>query len=352
MDLFQKKFFTKFKVKQYLPESTQLTFLKRLYRLLDNGYSLISALEAIKWDKSMEDTVVTITNHLKEGKHIDVAFHEATFHESIVSYLYFVRINGDLQKSITKCIEMFEQRITYKKKFSQVLRYPLILSIIFLTLLIFIKTSILPSFMDLFQMNLETSKTVLVSITIIDVAITLFIILICLFTIAVCFWIFFRHQLSIEQKINIYTKIPIYNYFLTLQTSFYFATHFSMFLKAGMSFKDILDHMGKQMKLPIIAFYAQRMTEQLGKGLYVTYLLESFPLLEKRVAQIFHKNNNDEALEQDLRAYADILAETFQTNMLRIMAFIQPVFFVVLACFIIFIYVTLMWPMFEFIQSI
>src|SRR5690625_5815365 len=78
------------------------------------------------------------------------------------------------------------------------------------------------------------------------------------------------------------------------------------------------------------------------KGIKVKILIKRFSLLEKRVAQIFHKNNNDEALEQDLRAYADILAETFQTNMLRIMAFIQPVFFVVLACFIIFIYVTLM----------
>src|SRR5690625_5630112 len=124
-----------------------------------------------------------------------------------------------------------------------------------------------------------------------------------------------------------------------------------MFLKAGMSFKDILDHMGKQMKLPIIAFYAQRMTEQLGKGLYVTYLLESFPLLEKRVAQIFHKNNNDEALEQDLRAYADILAETFQTNMLRIMAFIQPVFLFVLVCFFFLFFATLCCPLFDFFQS-
>src|SRR5690625_7074249 len=83
---------------------------------------MITGLETINLNKLMKDTFVTITNHLKEFKYIDVAFHEAKFHESIVSYLYFVRINGDLQKSITKCIEMFEQRITYKKKFSQVLR--------------------------------------------------------------------------------------------------------------------------------------------------------------------------------------------------------------------------------------
>src|SRR5690625_4709685 len=290
--------------------------------------------------------------HLKEGKHIDIAFHEANFHETIVSYLYFVRINGDLLNSIRKCIHMFEQRISYKKKFSQVLRYPLILSVIFLTLLIFIKTSILPSFIDLFQLNLETSKTVLVSITIIDISITIFIVLICSITMSVMIWTYFRHKLSIEQKINIYTKIPIYNYFLTLQTSFYFAIHFSMFLKAGMSFKDILEHMEKQVKLPIISFYAQRMTEHLSKGFYVTYLMESFNLFDKRLAQIFHKNNNDEAMEQVLQSYADILAETLENNMMRMITLIQPIFFIVLAIFIIFIYVALMWPMFELIQSI
>src|SRR5690625_1580573 len=254
MGLYLKRLFTKIKESQPLTESTQLIFLKRLHRLLDNGYPLINALEALKWDKSMIKTVNTITFHLREGKHIDIAFNEATFHETIVAYLYFTRINGDLQNSIKKCIHMFEQRISYKKKFTQFLRYPIILSIIFLTLLIFIKTSILPSFIQLFQLNVGSSKTVLISMSIIEGAITLFIVLIGLLAIIVCSWMYLRHKLSIEQKINIYTKIPIYKYFLTLKTSFYFAIHFSMFLKSGLSLKVILEHMEQQMKLPDIVF--------------------------------------------------------------------------------------------------
>src|SRR5690625_3502183 len=183
MGLFLKKIFTKYRQKQPLSEAVQLVLLKRLHRLLNNGYSLISALDALTWDKSMEKPVETIKYHLKAGDHIDVAFHKAAFHETIVAYLYFVRINGDLQNSISKCIHIVEQRLSYKKKFSQVLRYPLILCVIFLTLLFFIKTSILPSFMDLFQMNVERPTTVLVLISIIDVSITIFIVLIGLITI-------------------------------------------------------------------------------------------------------------------------------------------------------------------------
>src|SRR5690625_3586563 len=318
MGSFLKKHFTKIKKGSPLAESTQLIFLKRLHLLLDNGYPLIDALETLKWDKSMIKTVNTITFHLREGKQIDVAFNEATFHETIVAYLYFIRFNGDLQDSIKKCIHIFEQRLSYKKKFSQVLRYPLILSSIFLILLIFIKTSILPSFIQLFQMNVGSSKTVYISIFIIEGAITLFIAFLVILAIIFCCWMFLRHKLSIEQKIAIYTKIPIYKYFLTLQTSFYFAIHFSMFLRAGLSLREILEHMEKQKKLPIIAFYSSKMKVQLSKGLYVTYLLESFTLLEKQVVHIFYKNNNDEALEQDLRAYADIIAETIQHKLMRL----------------------------------
>src|SRR5699024_7294007 len=148
------------------------------------------------------------------------------------------------------------------------------------------------------------------------------------------------------------SKTPILNYFVKMKTSFYFANYFCTFLKVGMSFKDILNHMEKQKKLPIISFYAMQLKEYISRGYEMSEKINELVLLDKQLVEIFYKNINHQSLEQDLRSFANILYDTFQQKLLRMITLIQPVFFVILACFIIFIYATLMWPMFEFIKSI
>lgn len=350
MDTFLKRYIKIHNPK--LPKETQLLFLKRLNRLLKNGYPLLAALEIAKWDKQMVQPASIIILSLKNGKSIDVAFDKAHFHHSITSYLYFVKSNGDLQGSIEKCIEMYEHRMSYIKKFQQIARYPLILLFIFSLLLYFIKKSVLPSFADIFLTGSESSSTVGISILIIDFLGTLAITLIILLCIFFLIWNFTKQKVIIEKQIKFYYAIPIYRKFLKLQTSFLFATHFSNLLKTGMSFKEILQQMSQQKKLPIIAYYSQLMTAELNNGLHITNLISQFSLLEKQLTAIFQKNVDVHALEKDLTVYAELLMEEIERKTIKSITFIQPVFFIILASFILFIYVTLMWPMFQLIKTI
>lgn len=352
MASFLKKFIMNRPSRLKVKDETQLLFLKRLHRLLESGYSLLAALEVMKWDKLMYHIADKLILLLKRGYPIDKAFANVQFHGTIVSYLYFVRINGNLISSLDKSISMFEHRITYIKKFTQVIRYPIILFFVFIFLLLFLKQSVLPSFMELFQSSSDSSTTVLYSIVIIDIMSTIFIVCVMVVLLGTLFWHFYKRKVSTDKQISLYEKLPIYRSFKRMETSYYFATHMSMFLKAGLSIKDILKNMSEQEKLPILAYYAQLMTISLKSGYYIDHLLQSLSLMERQLATIFQKNNNTESLEQDLTTYADFLAENLEQKVLKIITFIQPVFFVTLACFIIFIYITLMWPMFQLIQNV
>jgi len=338
--------------KNKLPKETQLRFLKRLHRLITNGYPLLEALETLKWDKQLLPTATQLTDSLKNGVTIDLAFEKAMFHHTITSYLYFIRANGDLQGSIEKCIEMFEQRTNYTKKFQQIARYPLILFIIFSVLLYFIKQSVLPSFAEMFQTSSSASSTILVSIFTIDLLITLVIIIGILVLLAIPLWHLLKQRISIEQQIKIFQSIPIYRSYVKTQTSYFFAVHFSSLLKTGMSFKEILHHMANQQKLPIITHYASLIREELSRGLHITYLLSQFTFLEEQLASIFQKNADVNALEKDLSVYGELLMEDIEEKLMKSITFLQPVFFIILATLIVFIYVTLMWPMFELINTI
>ena len=338
--------------RKMLANPLQLRFLHLLHRLLTNGYPLLDAIETVKWNKELEKPATRILTCLKDGMSIDEAFDQAKFHPLITSYLYFVKGNGDLEGSIKKCAAMYEYRIKNTNKFQQAARYPLILLFIFSLLLYFIKQSVLPSFQDIFQASMSASSTVQVSIILIEMLTTITFVLIFVLGILLFVWLLTKGKLPIEKQLNVYRTIPLYRSFLKLQTSFYFATHFSSLLKTGMSFKEILDHMTRQKKLPIISYYAQQMTSELSRGVHIASLLTVFTFLEGQLTTIFSKNADAQALEKDLSIYAELLMEEIQRKIVKIITFVQPVFFTILAGFIIFIYITLMWPMFQLIKTI
>ncbi|MFD1850615.1 competence type IV pilus assembly protein ComGB [Oceanobacillus bengalensis] len=349
MDLSLKKFIQR---KQIIKKENQLRFLNLFLRLLKNGYPTLDALEAMKWDKSLLKPANEIIHALKAGETIDEAFEKAGFHPTITSFLYFVKVNSDLQGSIEQCIIMYKQRLTNTKKLQQILRYPLFLFIIFFLLIYFLNQTILPSFVDLFQGNEDSSSTVVLSMYIIDVVSTFLFILLLFVIVFIFVWKLIKQRIPIETQIKIYKQIPVYRKFITAYTSYFFATHFSSLLKTGMSIKEILHQMANQQKLPILSHYSFIMIERLTNGVHISGVISSFTLLEKPLTTIFQKNTDAYFLEKDLVVYAELQLEEIENKILRAITFIQPIIFIVLGIFVIFIYVALMWPMFQLMNTI
>lgn len=338
--------------KKVLPDEIQLRFLKRLARLLTNGYSMLEALEIIRWDKQLIKISEEIIYILKRGAPMDEAFEQAKFHHTITAYLYFVKDNGDILSSIRKCIVMYEDRLKYRKKLKEIIRYPFILLVIFSILLYFINQFVLPSFADIFQSNTAAASTIAFFMTLIE-SFTIFVV--CFGGIAfamMIIWQINKQKFRIQTQLVIYKRIPIYRQYLRLQTSFQFATHLSTQLKTGISLKDILYNMSRQKKLPIVAYYTSLMTNELNAGIPLFHLMSKLDLLEKQLTEIFQKNTNNHALEKDLEVYADILTDELQRKIMKAITLIQPIFLIIVACFVIFIYMTLMWPMFQLIKTI
>ncbi|MFB4166458.1 type II secretion system F family protein [Virgibacillus sp. JSM 102003] len=333
-------------------KEVQLRFLKRMERLLANGYPLISALEIINWDKQLKPISNSVISSLKSGTTLDRALEKENFNPIITSYLYFVRDNGNLQANVEKCISMYEQRVLYVKKFQESARYPLILLFIFSLLLYFVKQSVLPSFMDLFNNNTETTSTVMLSVAVIDLLVRFITVLALMTVLFLIIWHIVKHKVSVEKQIKFYRVIPIYYQYKRMQISFLFATHVSSLLKTGISIREILSNMSEQNKQPVLSHFALLMTKELSDGVYITSLLANLPLLDNQLSTIFQKNADVNALEKDLTIYAELQTEEIHRRTMKVITYLQPAFFIILASFIIFIYVTLMWPMFQLIKTI
>lgn len=334
-----------------LSEQIQLLFLKRLHRLLSNGYPLLDALEAVAWDKELASLANRFIQFLKAGERFDKVFEDTGFHPQISSFLYFTRANSNLIESLRKCIDMFEHRLKNTKKFKQIIQYPIILMLVFSFVIFFINHHVLPAFHSLLHSASGAQQTIAVLIFIMDFMQYLVIIIIAGGVIFTTIWHFLKKSIDIDMQLRIFNRIPIYRNFLRLQNSFQLAIHFSALLKAGLSLKEILQELSYQTKLPITAFYAKLITNDLNRGFHMSSLLAELTFIEKQLAVIFQKNTDNQALEKDLSLYSEMLMEEIQETIVKTITFIQPVFYIILAIFIVFIYISLMWPMFQLLNT-
>lgn len=329
----------------------QKQFLKRLIRLMDTGYSLLDSLEMIAWDKRFSSICHQLSLSLKEGNHIDEAFNNIGFASFIIEQLYFIRFNGDLITTLQKCYRAFVKRLEYQERFIKVIRYPAILLLIFTVLMYFMKNSVLPAFLKMFQHHAESKKTVSISLFLMNSLMTLIFILIILFTVSIVLWSFIKKNLPIQKQLKLFEYIPILRKFIEWRTSFQFATHIATLLNAGLSFNQVLHHLLTQEKLPILSYYANILTRELNEGQHISHILDTFKFIEKQIVYIFENQTEMTSLTKDLESYSDLLTDRIEHLVTKIITYIQPIFFGLIAIFIVLIYISLLFPMFQLLQT-
>lgn len=342
----------------FLKRSTALSldeqnkFLIRLTRLLDHHYTLLDALVAMQWNPKWEKPAREIIVTLKEGNSITIALEDAKFDPKIISFLFFAMAHGDIRKALKQSIELISQQLMLIQKFNQAMRYPLVLFIMFILLLYFIKTSVYPSFIQLFSSTTYTSDLTLFSIRLINVLFTMFAFGFLAICLCFIYWTIVKKSLTIETKLIFYKGIPFIKKFIQTHTTFLFSLHLSSLLQAGLSMKDCFEILSKQQQLPLLSYYCDILMKGLQRGQAISTILPSCTLLEHDISAIFQKNVTHDMLIKDLKMYADFLIELIEIKVKKIITRIQPIFFIVMALSIIFIYLSLLLPMFQLINTI
>ncbi|CQR46834.1 type IV pilin biogenesis protein [Paraliobacillus sp. PM-2] len=335
-----------------LTSNEQNSFLNRLTRLLEQDYPLIDALYAMQWNNQWKQPINQIIDALKEGKTIDTALEIANFDTKIISFLFFASAHGDMKKALKQSVLLLEKNSKLLVKFKQAIRYPTVLFMMFICLLYFIKTSVYPAFIQLFQSTTYISEFTLFSLQLINHFFHLFIFIICLSVIVSLSWFAIKRKCTIKTKITIYQRTPFVRTFIKLYITFLFSLHLSSLLHSGLSLKDSLKILTKQMHHQILSHYCQQLLEHFSNGQPMKTILPTLSLLHTDIDMIFQKNSNAEDIAVDLHGYADFLLEQIEHKTKKIISWIQPIFFIVMGISIIYIYFSLLYPMFQLIQTI
>ncbi|MBM7542414.1 competence type IV pilus assembly protein ComGB [Amphibacillus cookii] len=330
----------------------QIKLLNRLYRLLGHGYSLLDALDVLKRQKHWDEVIVYFQNELTKGKDFDCVLNDLVFDQRIVTFIYFASRHGNLIQTLQQAIQFITQQMDLRDRFKRAIRYPIFLITSFLIILFFVHSLVYPSFLQLYSTATHTSSFLLISIKVVDFIFSIFLLAGLMLLLVIFIWFSYRNKLSIKQKARLIRYFPMIKNYVKKQISFSLAIHLSSLLAAGLSLKDSLKIINDYKQHALLSYYCGFIVNGLEAGLTMGQAMHQHANFEHELTIIFEHNQSQHLLKRDLLSYSTFLLEDLQTNIKKIIRFIQPTVFTVIGISIILIYLSIMLPMLQLIQTI
>src|SRR5699024_9419994 len=119
----------------------------------------------------------------------------------------------------------------------------------------------------------------------------------------------------------------------------------------GLTMKDSLYIIRSQPYQDIVHYYASLISDHLAQGYHYSSILPQCTLLDHHLTRMMTKDRNQEQLLKELTMYAEHLLSSMEAYIKRWIHLLQPLILSVLAIFVVFVYLTLMLPMFDYLDS-
>lgn len=332
----------------------QAILLRQLADLLQKGYTLRRALEFVQlhMPAAKQEQLREAVLQLKTGQSLHDVFCGLQFHAEMLSYLFFAERHGDIVQALRQSSVLLERKQRRADKLKSALRYPLFLLTFFLGLVFLFNTVLLPQFSSLYTSVQAASGSVSIPLLILQALPKLCLILL---AIVVLGFVYFRlsfRRLPAEEQMKRLLRIPVARSCLRSLHSHSFSIQLSSLLQGGLSVLDALILMGQQQHQPFLQHEAAAIKHALAGGEGLEQQLQKRPYYEKELVYVVAHGQANGALAEELADYAEMALERLEAFIAAATAAIQPLCFLVIGLLVVLLYMAIMLPMFNMMQTI
>ncbi|UXR46499.1 type II secretion system F family protein [Staphylococcus simulans] len=346
---------SKIRNKKQISDKDQLILLNRLKILLDHGFTLIESFEFLNMhiDYKDKETRHTIIKSLKDGKNCHFILSFLNYPQTIVTQIYFSEKFGRLSDSLTESYTFLKQKCESKQRLIKTIQYPVILTGVFMCMLFGINYFILPEFQQIYTtMDIQLSPL----LKILNYTIQHFphIILSLIAFLSIIFLILFQYirKLPIEKRIKFIIKLPFINTYYKLFKTYQITNELSLFFRNGIVLQQISNIYTEQKVDLFLNYLGDFMIKNIEKGMRLPEILQAVGCFQEELIHFIEQGEKSGKIDIELSIYAQILLSQIERQMNKQIKFIQPVIFLLLGFLIISLYLVIMLPMFDMLQSI
>lgn len=340
-------------ISKILDEENKIYFIQRLSELIEHGYMLEDSIEFLlfQYDVSLEK-IDRLKLELSHGKKLSDLLRYLGYSTFVTSKMEFAEDYGSIEDMLLEIENYLRIKKEQKEKVIKTLRYPLILTIALITLIMVFNLLVIPQFE-----NIYTSSSIKMDIqTILLIKIIYYtpkiISIIVILSIIVLVYMIYIKKYRKNIFLNTLMYIPKIRVYARLYYSYKFTLELSLFLMSGFSLKTALEVIIEENYDYYLTYFSKKIMRDLDKGLSFEEAIASIKFFDKSVEKFVIHGINNGLIDRELKLFSELMLDTFLTSLDKMLRKFQPVLFAILAFVIIGLYMVILMPIFNMASSL
>ena len=337
-----------------------VVFTRQLSTLLDAHVAIDKAISSLA--KQTENTVLKsaleeITSDIQEGLSFSqaIAKHPNIFDDFYVNMIRSAEISGRIEQTVDYLADYLEREWALSKKLVNALIYPVFVVVLFIVVVLIATVVVVPQLSFLFaesNVSLPWMTKILIGLG------HLIIywgwgILILLLILSFLFWRYFQTEEGKTVVDEIKLKIPIIDLLLKKIYIARFTEGAAVLIRGGISVPTSLEMAGKITANYIYRAIAFELADGVRRGESLSDILEKYPdYFPPLVVQMVSVGEVSGKLDELLEKIASFYKQEIELRLSTIDEMLQPVLIVILGVFVGFLVASILFPIYNLIQSI
>lgn len=334
-------------------------FCKQTHAMLKAGVTIVNILEILKQqteNKKLREHIRLMHDELKKGSTFSEALQQrkGAFPGIFIGMVEAGELSGNIDVIMDRLSKHYEKEYKIENKIKSAMTYPMILSFVCTAVVIFLLTSIMPTFIEMYvSSGVSLPKLTMMMINIGN--------LIKRFWLLIVLWIFaFTFIISYILKIPkikikkdyIKLKIPLVKNLIIKVAASRFSRTLSTLLGSGATLLNALDTVSGVTGNLYVCNKILEIKEDVRRGLPLSVLLQQQRIFPPMVYYMIKIGEDSGSIEEVLDKTADFYDEEIETAIQRLTTLLEPIMIVVMAIVIGFIVISMVLPMFEMVKTV
>ena len=340
-------------ISKILDEENKIYFIQRLSELIEHGYMLEDSIEFLlfQYDVSLEK-IDSLKLELSHGKKLSDLLRYLGYSTFVTSKMKFAEDYGSIEDMLLEIENYLRIKKEQKEKVIKTLRYPLILTIGLITLIMVFNLLVIPQFENIYtssSIKMDIQTIILIKMIYLTPKIISIIVILSIIVLVYMIYIkkyrknIFLNTLMYIPKIRVYARL-YYSYKFTLELS--------LFLMSGFSLKTALEVIIEENYDYYLTYFSKKIMRDLDKGLSFEEAIASIKFFDKSVEKFVIHGINNGLIDRELKLFSELMLDTFLTSLDKMLRKFQPVLFAILAFVIIGLYMVILMPIFNMASSL
>lgn len=325
-----------------LSKQQQQLFIQLLADLLGNGFTIQESLLFMKKSRSVSEVIIDyLIKVMHQGDSLQSGLARLGFQLSVITQIEFAQTHGDLTGTLSKIKEHMTIVAKQRQNFYKVISYPILLLLFLGVVLISIRQILLPQLM-----TNETIQADNIGILVIQQSpyYLLIVILSIMALIVMIRW--YLKKRTFLQKAVFISKIPLLGNFYKEYNSAFFALEWGKLFSQGLEIKTVIYLMRTTNQKSLMSELAELIEEQSMLGTTFYDQLPKFPFFSPELSLIIQQGQIKGNLGKELILYSQLCWQGFFKRMEKVIQWIQPIIFLVVALLVVSIYAAMLLPIY------